>query len=270
MARLAYLLAVAGVLALSGCGSADSGSGAATDVKDAYSNLEQQLTKGDAAACEKMTADYRNKLAASVQLFSAECPEVVQEVGKGLRADRDLRTRSIDGVTVKGKNATLIAHSKYGGKEVRTKVFLARDSDGTWLIDRDHELDDVAPSAPLTAYRAYAAAFSKGDGKKACELSTERGQALIIQTLPKSHGGGTCVGAVPYLSAAARRLPPADVVGGDEQLSESDLYTLQTDGNGTWIFRVVVMKQENGKWLFDHSTDLGVSPTRSVKAGPVA
>ncbi|MGH2960490.1 MAG: hypothetical protein ACRDKE_12850, partial [Solirubrobacterales bacterium] len=147
-----------GLLALAGCGSPSSGDDEA-DVKLAYKNLEQRLLKGDKAACAMMTGDYKNKLAASVQLFAAECPEVVKEVGKALRGDKELQTKSIDHVRVNGNRATTIAHSTYRGNDVRTKVNLKRDEDGNWIISGDRQLDEVAPSAPLTAYRDYERAF---------------------------------------------------------------------------------------------------------------
>jgi hypothetical protein len=216
-----------------------------------------------------MTNNYKNKLAASVQLFSAQCPAVVKEVGKGLRADPELRTKSIDQVKVKGNTATLIAHSTYRGADVRTRVNLERLPGGEWKIDRDHELDEVAPSAPLTAFRAYTSAFSKGNGSKACALSTKDGQDLITKVLPQNHGGGTCAGAVPYLAVEASKLQEPDVVGGEQKGDTATLYTLQPSGEGSWVFREVVMKRQGGKWLFDHSVDLGVAPPPRAPSSPV-
>ncbi|MBJ7355397.1 MAG: hypothetical protein JHC98_11290 [Thermoleophilaceae bacterium] len=270
MARLTSALAIVLALLFAGCGSSGSESGGAEGVKSAYENLERQLINGDAVACENMTGDYKNKLAASVQMFEADCPGVVKEVQRGFREEPELRTTKLAGATVNGNRATLIAHSKYRGRDVRTRVYFVRGEDGSWLLDRDEELDEVAPSAPLAAYRAYTAAFSKGDGAAACALSTARGQELITRSVPRSHGGGDCAGAVPFLAPAARALPKADVVGGDEQPAEASLYTLQSNGSGTWVFRVVVMKNEGGKWLFDFSRDLGTAPPRSIERGPVA
>lgn len=258
-------------MTLAGCGSsvddADSGS---NSPKSAYLELERQLTKGDSVACDSMTSEFKNKLAASVQLFASDCPAVVKEVGEGLREDTDLRTKSIDKVRVNGNKATLIAHSTYGGADVRTKVSLRRRSaDGPWLIASDQQLDDVAPSAPLTAYREYTDAFSEGDGEKACALSTSRGQGLIAKTLPESHSGGSCEGAVPFLAVAASKLPQADVVGGDTNGNSATLYTLQSNGTGGWSFREVEMKREGGSWRFDRSLDLGLAPARKTQGGPV-
>jgi hypothetical protein len=255
-------------LSIAGCGSAGREAGVAPDV--AYRQLEGQLVKGDPAACDSMTAEFRNKLAASVQLFSADCPAVVKEVGKGFREDPELRTKSIDKVRVSKGAATLIAHSTYRGVDVRTKVEMKRDPGGEWVVDRDHELDDVAPSAPLTAYREYSRAFNEGDGPKACRLSTARGQQLIAQSIPNSHGGGKCAGAVPFLAVAASKLPAADVVGGEQNGDTGTLYTLQSNGAGAWVFREVVLKLVAGAWRFDHSTDLGVAPPPRAPGGPVA
>lgn len=266
MARLAVLLGIACALAIAGCGS-DSGP---DGVQSAYENLEKQLIAGDADACNGMSGDYQNKLAASVQMFEADCPGVVKEVSRGFKDDPDLKTIRIEDVTVKGETATLVAVSKYNGKDVRTRAAFKRNDDGKWILDTDHELDEVGPSAPLSAYRAYTNAFNKGDGKAACALSTTRGQDLIIQSVPESHGGGTCAGAVPYIAKSTRQLPNADVVGGEDQGGETSLYTLQSNGNGSWIFRIVVMKNENGKWLFDYSRDLGTAPRKSLEGGPVA
>lgn len=261
------LLALVCAVAIAGCGSSDVSRPAGP--KSVYLSLEKQLVKGDAVACESMTTEYKNKLAASVQLFSADCPAVVKEVGKGLREDPELRTRSIDDIEVRGNNATLIAHSTYRGADVRTKVSFRRSPGGAWLVDRDHELDDVAPSAPLTAYREYATAFSKGDGPEACALSTTRGKSLIAKALPQSHGDGSCEGAVPFLAVTASKLPEADVVGGEQKGDTATLFTLQSNGSGSWAFREVVMKREDGKWLFDHSRDLGIAPAQKAPSGPV-
>jgi hypothetical protein len=270
MVRTASVLAVSCALALAGCGSSASEANDPASVKSTYESIEQLLVKGDGAACDKLTSDYRNKLAASVQMFQADCPGVVKEVGRGLKEDPDLRTTRITDVKVAGDTASLVAHSKYNGRDVRTKVFFKRATSGGWLLTRDQELDEVAPSAPLAAYRAYAKAFNEGDGAAVCALSTEGGQDLIIQSVPRSHGGGTCKGAVPYLAAAIRGFPDADVVGGDQQPSEATIYTLQSSGSGSWIYRIVVMKKEDGKWHFDYSKDLGVAPPKSLKGGPVA
>jgi hypothetical protein len=253
-------------LTLVGCGSSED----SPDPKSAYVELEGQLAKGDPAACDSMTSDFKNKLAASVQLFASDCPAVVKEVGEGLREDPDLRTKSIDKVTVKGDNATLIAHSTYRGADVRAKVYLKRRSaDEPWMVARDQQLDDVAPSAPLTAYRSYTRAFSEGDGTKACALATIRGQDLIAQTLPKSHSGGSCAGAVPFLAVAASKLPHADVVGGELNGNTAMLYTLQSNGSGGWVFREVTMRRVGDAWLYDRSLDLGLAPPRTTPGGPV-
>lgn len=254
-------------LSLVGCGSSEG----PADPKSAYLELEAQLTKGDPVACESMTSDYKNKLAASVQLFASDCPAVVKEVGEGLREDPDLRTKSIDKVTVKGDNASLIAHSTYLGADVRTKVDLKRRSaDGHWMVARDQQLDDVAPSAPLAAYRNYTRAFSKGDGAKACALTTTRGQDLVAQTLPESHSGGSCEGAVPFLAVAASKLPQADVVGGEMNGNTAMLYTLQSNGSGGWAFREVTMRRNGDDWLFDRSLDLGMASAHKMPGGPIA
>ncbi|MBI2692038.1 MAG: hypothetical protein HYX29_08870 [Solirubrobacterales bacterium] len=218
-----------------------------------------------------MSSDFKNKLAASVQLFGSDCPAVVKEVGEGFRADPDLRTKSIDKVKVKGNNATLIAHSTYLGADVRTKVSLERRAaDEAWMLAGDQQLDDVAPSAPLTAYRDYSSALSDGDGTRVCALSTAAGKALIGKMLPESHSGGTCEGAVPFLAVAASKLPRTDIVGGEAKGETATLYGLQSDGSGGWVFREFVMKREGGKWLFDRSLDLGVAPARKMPGGPVA
>lgn len=264
MVRAAVLVLFA--VSLVGCGESES----SPDPKSAYLKLEGQLAKGDAVACKSMTSDFKNKLAASVQLFGSDCPAVVKEVGEGLREDPDLRTKSIDKVTVRGDNATLIAHSTYAGADVRTKVNLKRRSaDGPWMVARDQQLDDVAPSAPLTAYRNYTRAFSEGDGSKACALATSRGQDLIAQTLPESHSGGSCEGAVPFLAVAASKLPQPDVVGGEINGNTATLYTLQSNGSGGWAFREVTMRRQGGAWLFDRSLDLGMAPARKAPGGPV-
>lgn len=264
MIRAAVLVLFA--LTLVGCGSSES----LPDPKSAYLELESQLAKGDSVACDSMTSDFKNKLAASVQLFASDCPAVVKEVGEGLREDPDLRTKSIDTVKVKGDNATLIAHSTYDGADVRTKVSLKRRSaSGPWLVAGDQQLDDVAPSAPLTAYRNYTRAFSEGDGTKVCALSTSRGQDLIAQTLPESHSGGSCEGAVPFLAVAASKVPQADVVGGEMNGNTAMLYTLQSIGSGGWSFREVTMRRASGEWLFDRSLDLGLAPARKAPGGPV-
>lgn len=265
MLRLGLILVCA--LAIAGCGSADEGEAGSPSA--AYLTLEKKLVKGDATACQAMTSEFKNKLAASVQLFSADCPAVVKAVGKGLREDPDLRTRSIDQVKARGSSATLVAHSTYRGADVRTRVTLQKNAAGDWIVDKDHQLDDVAPSAPLTAYRAYTRAFSQGDGPKACGLSTVRGQKLIAAALPENHGGGTCEGAVPFLAVAASKLPEADVVGGEQQDDSGTLYTLQSNGSGSWVFREVVMKREAGKWFFDHSADLGIAPPPRAPSSPV-
>lgn len=265
MIRAVVLLLFA--VSLVGCGASES----ASDPKSAYLKLEGQLAKGDPVACNSMTSDYKNKLAAAVQLFASDCPAVVKEVGEGLREDSDLRTKSIDKVTVKGDNATLIAHSTYDGADVRTRVNLKRRSaSGPWMVARDQQLDDVAPSAPLTAYRSYTRAFSEGDGGKACALTTSRGQALIAQTLPESHSGGSCEGAVPFLAVAASKLPRPDVIGGEMNGNTAMLYALQSSGSGGWAFREVTMRRHGEKWLFERSLDLGLAPAGSSQGGPVA
>jgi hypothetical protein len=196
---------------------------------------------------------------------------VVKEVGEGLRADPDLRTKSIEIVEVKGNNATLIAHSTYQGTDVRTKVNLRRRAaDGAWMVSGDQQLDDLAPSAPLTAYRGYSKALSEGDGSRVCAMSTAAGKELIGKTLPKSHSGGTCEGAVPFLAVAASKLPRADIVGGETEGETATLYALQSNGGGGWVFREIIVKREGGKWLFDRSQDLGVAPARKAPGGPVA
>lgn len=264
MVRAAVLLLFA--LSLVGCGSSES----APDPKSAYLELEGQLAKGDPAACDSMTSDYKNKLAASVQLFASDCPEVVKKVGEGLRSDPDLRTKSIDKVKVRGDDATLVAHSTYLGADVRTKVeFKRRSTSGPWMVAGDRQLDDVAPSAPLTAYRNYTRAFGAGDGTKACALTTSRGQALIGRALPESHSGGSCAGAIPFLAVATSKLPPPDVLGGETSGNTTALYALQSNGRGGWSFRRVTMRREGGKWLFDRSLDLGTAPARRTAAGPV-
>lgn len=270
MIRAAVFVAIA--LTLAGCGSSgDDVESGASNPKSAYVQLEDQLVKGDSTACDAMTSDYQNKLAASVQLFASDCPTVVKEVGEGLREDPDLRTKSIDKVTVKGAKATLIAHSTYDGTDVRTKVYLRRRSaSGPWLVTGDQQLDDVAPSAPLTAYRNYTRAFSEGDGTKACALATARGQDLIAQTLPESHSGGSCEGAVPFLAVAASKVPQADVVGGEMEGISATLYTLQSNGSGGWSFREVVMRRQAERWLFDRSLDLGTAAApKTTPGGPV-
>lgn len=218
-----------------------------------------------------MTSDFKNKLAASVQLFASDCPAVVKEVGEGLRADPDLRTKSIDKVKVNGNNATLIAHSTYLGADVRTGVDLKRRAaDEPWMVAGDQQLDDVAPSEPLTAYREYSSALSEGDGTRVCALSTKAAQELIGKTLPESHSGGTCEGAVPFLAVAVGKLPRADIVGGETKGQTATLYALQSNGIGGWVFREIAIKREGGKWLFDRAADLGVAPARKTPGGPVA
>lgn len=262
-----WILILACALTVAGCGSADEGDSGSP--KDAYLGIEKQLVKGDASACESMATGYKNKLAASVQLFTADCSAVVKAVGKGLRDDPDLRTTSIDQVKVNGLTATLVAHSTYEGADVRSKVTMQKNSAGAWIIDGDQQLDDVAPSAPLSAYRDYSKAFRQGDGTRVCALSTERGKTLLSKGLPESHGGGSCAGAVPFLAVAASKLPQADVIGGGASGDSATLLTLQAAGAASWAFREVVMKRENGKWLFDHAVDIGIAPAPRAPSSPV-
>lgn len=261
------LLATAALL-LAGCGS-DAPESQGSGPKLAYQDLEKELLRGDPAACRRMTSDYGNKLAASVQLFAADCPEVVRQIKKGLASDPDLRTTMIDQVRVEGARATLVAHSIYEGKDVRNRVSLILSADGMWKIDKDVQLDDVAPTAPLAAYREYSTALRRGDGTRACALSTERGRSQTAQAFLQRKGGRSCASAVPFLAESAKKLPRPDVVGGEEQLDQAGLYALQSDGDGGWSFRIVVMQREAGKWLFDHSRDAGRASSAARPSSPV-
>jgi hypothetical protein len=231
--------------------------------------LEKSVIKGDAAACDQMTGGYKNKLAASTGLFDGECPAVIKAVGKRLRAEPEFQTKSIDQVKVNGNKATIITHSTYRGRDARTRVSMRRSPGGDWIVDGDRELDALAPNASLNAYRVYTKAFLDGNGAKACTLSTRRGQSLIAQSVPSSHGGGSCKGAVPFLAAAEHSSPRAEVVGGEQGNHTGTIYTLQTDGSGEWTSRDVVMRLVKGKWLFDYSRTLGTAPAKKAPSSAV-
>ena len=114
------------------------------------------------------------------------------------------------------------------------------------MIDQDQQLDEVAPSAPLTAYRAYAKAFSSGDGAS--------GLRAFNRTRPLTHHRGAPAesrrrvmrrGCAISGARLLRTLPPADVVGGEAQSPEASLYIAPVRRRADrWIFRIVVMKRE--------------------------
>lgn len=262
MTRSALAL-VCAMAFLTGCGSSEA------DPQSAYLNLEKKLIAGDPAACELMSSDYQNKLAASAEKFSADCPEVVKKVQAGFREDPDLKTKSIGKVNVRGDKATLIASSTYDGKDVRTEAFLKRKADGNWILDKDRILDPAAPEAPVAAFLDYTKALRTANGERVCALSTARGKELLTNVLPESHGNGACEGAVPFLAVAASKQPEPDVIGGDVKGDDAALYVLQSDGNGVWVLRVVGLAREDGKWLFDQSRDIGRAPAPRAPSSPV-
>jgi hypothetical protein len=261
-----FLIAVC-ALAITGCGETSDESEAGP--KSAYLNLEKKLVAGDSSACSMMSSDYKNKLAASVQLFAADCPEVVKDVQKGFKEDPDLRTKSIDQVRVKGDTATFIARSTYDGQDVRTKVYLKRGPEDAWILDKDAILDAAGPPGPLIAFREYSYALRKADGERVCALSTARGKELMARVVPESHGSGQCEGAVPFVAVAASKQPRPEVIGGDEESETAQLYALQSDGDGIWAFQVIGMEREDGQWLFDYSRELGRAPAPRAPSSPV-
>jgi hypothetical protein len=261
------VVALFGLLVVSGCGSSDEPSGSGPDT--AYKNIEKAIVKGDVDACDKLTGVYKNKLAASTQLCESDCPAVVKAVGKRLRDDPSFQTKSIDQIKIKGDKATIVTHSTYKGRDVRTQVSMRRSAGGEWIISGDRELDEIAPAGPLAAYHRYMKEFRVGHGTEACALATKRGQRLMANTVPQSHGGGSCAGAVPFLAAATEGSPPAEVIGGTEKGDTATIYTLQSNNNGSWVSRDALMQRVDGKWLFDYAQDLGTAPAKRTQGGAV-
>lgn len=135
---------------LAGCGSSDSSdAGPATPV-ETYKQLSAAWKANDAkAACSLMSTGYQHKLAAVLQIYSADCPQLVTEIHKqtvGKGAIKDLSVKAA------GENGVLVRTRLTDGV-VRTR-FQFTGGEGNWTVQGDHTLDATGPQAPVDDYRA--------------------------------------------------------------------------------------------------------------------